>query len=134
MLNLPPWYCTIIIPLSPTLPLEKIVDDVIKLVQDLDFTNKKAIVQKIVTKVVATKKEDNNVHSLEGMVNITNTSESIKNSMPRNLHRGIVSSNLNESCHRNSRFDKMLIEERVRYNANPRSRLYLNSEKCGCNL
>lgn len=41
----------------PSVPLEKIVDDVIKLVQDLDFTNKKAIIQKIVTKVVATKKE-----------------------------------------------------------------------------
>lgn len=42
---------------KPTLPLEKLVDGVIKLVEDLDFNNKRQIIQKIVTKVVATKKE-----------------------------------------------------------------------------
>jgi site-specific DNA recombinase len=42
---------------KPTLPLEKLVDGVIKLVEDLDFSNKRQIIQKIVTKVVATKKE-----------------------------------------------------------------------------
>jgi site-specific DNA recombinase len=42
---------------KPSIPLEKLVEGVIKLVSDLDFSNKKQIVQKIVTKVVATKKE-----------------------------------------------------------------------------
>jgi predicted nucleic acid-binding Zn-ribbon protein len=41
----------------PTLPLEKLVDGVINLVKDLDFTNKKEVIQKIVTKIVATKEE-----------------------------------------------------------------------------
>lgn len=42
---------------KPLVPLEKLVDCVIKLVQDLDFSNKKQIIQRVVTKVVATKKE-----------------------------------------------------------------------------
>lgn len=42
---------------KPTLPLEKLVEGVVKLVADLDFQNKRQIVQKVVTKVVATKKE-----------------------------------------------------------------------------
>ncbi len=42
---------------KPTLPLEELVDGVIKLVGDLDFANKRQIIQKIVTKVVATKEE-----------------------------------------------------------------------------
>ena len=40
-----------------TLPLEQIVDGVVKLVEDLDFQNKRHVIQKVVTKVVATKKE-----------------------------------------------------------------------------
>ena len=40
-----------------TLPLEKLVDGVIKLVEDLDFSDKKQIIQKVVTKIIATKKE-----------------------------------------------------------------------------
>jgi len=39
------------------LPLEKVVDGVIELVGNLDFTDKKAVVHKLVTKIVATKKE-----------------------------------------------------------------------------
>jgi site-specific DNA recombinase len=42
---------------KPTLPLEELVDGVVKLVEDLDFQNKRQIIQKVVTKVVATKKE-----------------------------------------------------------------------------
>lgn len=42
---------------KPVLPLEKLVDGVIKLVKELDFTNKKDVIQKIVTKIVATKEE-----------------------------------------------------------------------------
>ncbi len=42
---------------KPSLPLEELGESVIKLVEDLDFTEKKEIVQKIVTKVVATKEE-----------------------------------------------------------------------------
>ncbi len=42
---------------KPSLPLEELGEGVIKLVEDLDFTEKKAIVQKVVTKVVATKEE-----------------------------------------------------------------------------
>ncbi|MET0779472.1 MAG: hypothetical protein ABWY71_01420, partial [Candidatus Saccharimonadales bacterium] len=40
-----------------SLPLEKLVDGVIKLVEDLDFSDKKQIIQKVVTKIIATKKE-----------------------------------------------------------------------------
>lgn len=39
------------------LPLEKMVDGVIELVGNLDFTDKKAVIRKLVTKIVATKKE-----------------------------------------------------------------------------
>lgn len=42
---------------KPSIPLEKLVDGVLKLVEDLDFSKKKLIIQKVVTKVVATKKE-----------------------------------------------------------------------------
>lgn len=42
---------------KPTLPLEELVEGVIKLVERLDFANKRQIVQKVISKVVATKKE-----------------------------------------------------------------------------
>jgi len=42
---------------KPLVPLEQLVDGVIKLVEDLDFNQKKQIVQKTVTKVIATKEE-----------------------------------------------------------------------------
>lgn len=42
---------------KPTLPLEDMVDGVVKLVEDLDFANKRQIIRKIITKVVATKEE-----------------------------------------------------------------------------
>jgi site-specific DNA recombinase len=42
---------------KPSLPLEELAGGVIKLVEDLDFAEKKEIVQKVVTKVVATKEE-----------------------------------------------------------------------------
>ena len=42
---------------KPVLPLEKLVDGVVRLVEDLDFSNKRQIIQKVATKVVATKKE-----------------------------------------------------------------------------
>jgi site-specific DNA recombinase len=42
---------------KPSLPLEELAEGVIKLVEDLDFAEKKEIVQKVVTKVVATKEE-----------------------------------------------------------------------------
>lgn len=42
---------------KPALLLKKLVDDVIKLVEDLDFSNKRQIIQKVVTKIVTTKKE-----------------------------------------------------------------------------
>ncbi len=41
------------------LPLEKMVDGVIELVGNLDFTDKKTVIRKLVTKIVATKKEIN---------------------------------------------------------------------------
>lgn len=40
---------------KPSIPLEKLVDGVVKLVQELDFNNKKQIIQRVVSKVVATK-------------------------------------------------------------------------------
>ena len=42
---------------KPSLPLEELAGGVIKLVEDLDFAEKKEIVQKVVTKVVTTKEE-----------------------------------------------------------------------------
>lgn len=42
---------------KPSLPLEKLAEGVIKLIDNLDFSEKKEIVQKVVTKVVATKEE-----------------------------------------------------------------------------
>jgi site-specific DNA recombinase len=42
---------------SPILPLEKLVDGVIKLVEDLEFKDRRQIVQQVVDKVVATKEE-----------------------------------------------------------------------------
>lgn len=42
---------------KPTIPLEKLVDCVIKLVEDLEFTDRRHIIQQVVDKVVATKKE-----------------------------------------------------------------------------
>ena len=43
--------------IKPSLPLEELVEGVIKLVEELDFSDKRTIVQKLVTKVVATKEE-----------------------------------------------------------------------------
>ena len=40
-------------------PLEKMIDGVIELVGNLDFTDKKAVIRKLVTKIVAIKKEIN---------------------------------------------------------------------------
>lgn len=42
---------------SPVVPLEKLVDGVLKLVEDLDFAERRHIIQQVVDKVVATKKE-----------------------------------------------------------------------------
>lgn len=42
---------------SPVVPLEKLVDGVIKLVEDLDFAERRHIIQQVVDKVVATKEE-----------------------------------------------------------------------------
>ncbi|HJM04408.1 MAG TPA: hypothetical protein QF549_02120 [Candidatus Saccharimonadaceae bacterium] len=42
---------------KPSIPLEKLVDGVVKLVQELDFNNKKQIIQRVVSKVVATKED-----------------------------------------------------------------------------
>jgi len=42
---------------KPLIPLEKLVDGMIKLVEDMDFSQKKHIVQETITKVVATKEE-----------------------------------------------------------------------------
>ncbi|HMH70344.1 MAG TPA: hypothetical protein VK502_03005 [Candidatus Saccharimonadales bacterium] len=42
---------------KPTIPLEKLIDGVVKLVESLDFANKKQIIQKLVTKIIATKEE-----------------------------------------------------------------------------
>ena len=41
----------------PELPLEELVDGVLKLVQSMDFANKQQVIRKLVTKVVATQKE-----------------------------------------------------------------------------
>lgn len=42
---------------QPALSLEELVDGVVKLVESMDFANKKQIIRKLVTKVVATQKE-----------------------------------------------------------------------------
>lgn len=42
---------------SPVVPLEKLVDGVLKLVEDLDFAERRHIIQQVVDKVVATKEE-----------------------------------------------------------------------------
>lgn len=42
---------------KPAIPLENLVDGVIELVRNLDFSDKKQIIRKLVTKIVATKKE-----------------------------------------------------------------------------
>ena len=42
---------------SPVAPLEKLVDGVVKLVEDLDFAERRQIIQQVVDNVVATKKE-----------------------------------------------------------------------------
>jgi site-specific DNA recombinase len=42
---------------KPVIPPEKLIDGVLKLVGNLDFTDQKSIVQKLVTKIIATKKE-----------------------------------------------------------------------------
>lgn len=42
---------------KPQVPVEKLIDGVLKLVGNLDFTDKKQLIQKLVTKVVATKQE-----------------------------------------------------------------------------
>ena len=42
---------------KPTIPVEQLVDGVLKLVENLDFTDKKSIIRKLVTKIQATKQE-----------------------------------------------------------------------------
>lgn len=42
---------------TPTLPLEELVEGVVKLVTDLDYSKRRQIIQKLVSKVVATKQE-----------------------------------------------------------------------------
>lgn len=42
---------------TPTLPLEQLVEGVVKLVTDLDYSKRRQIIQKLVSKVVATKQE-----------------------------------------------------------------------------
>lgn len=42
---------------TPTLPLEELVQGVVKLVTDLDYSKRRQIIQKLVSKVVATKQE-----------------------------------------------------------------------------
>lgn len=42
---------------TPTLPLEQLVEGVVKLVSDLDYSKRRQIIQKLVSKVVATKQE-----------------------------------------------------------------------------
>lgn len=44
---------------TPRLPLEKLVSGVVKLLQEPDFTTKREIIEKVITKVVATQKEVN---------------------------------------------------------------------------
>lgn len=42
---------------TPTLPLEKLVQGVVKLVEELDYSKKRHIIERVVSKVVATKEE-----------------------------------------------------------------------------
>ena len=42
---------------KPVIPVEQLVDGVLKLVENLDFTDKKSIIRKLVTKIQATKQE-----------------------------------------------------------------------------
>ena len=42
---------------KPVIPVEQLVDGVVKLVQSLDFTDKKSVIRKLVTKIEATKQE-----------------------------------------------------------------------------
>ncbi len=42
---------------KPVIPVEQLVDGVLKLVQSLDFTDKKSVIRKLVTKIEATKQE-----------------------------------------------------------------------------
>jgi hypothetical protein len=42
---------------KPVIPVEQLVDGVIKLVASLDFTDKKSIIRKLVTKIEATNQE-----------------------------------------------------------------------------
>lgn len=42
---------------KPVIPVEQLIDGVLKLVGSLDFTDKKSIIRKLVTKIEATKKE-----------------------------------------------------------------------------
>jgi hypothetical protein len=42
---------------KPAVPLEKLADGVIKLVGNLSFNDKKKVIEKLVTKIVATKEE-----------------------------------------------------------------------------
>lgn len=63
---------------KPKIPLNELVEGVIKLVEDLDFDNKKKLIQKLVKKVVATKQEV----SVWGLIPIFatgNTNESDRN-------------------------------------------------------
>ena len=42
---------------KPVIPVEQLIDGVLKLVQSLDFTDKKSVIRKLVTKIEATKQE-----------------------------------------------------------------------------
>lgn len=42
---------------KPVIPVEQLVDGVVKWVQSLDFTDKKSVIRKLVTKIEATKQE-----------------------------------------------------------------------------
>jgi hypothetical protein len=42
---------------KPVIPVEQLVDGVLKLVENLDFTDKKSVIRKLVTKIEATKQE-----------------------------------------------------------------------------
>lgn len=77
---------------KPSLPLEKLAEGVIKLVGNLDFAEKKEIVQKVVTKVVATKKEV----SVWGRIPVVTTEKinvDVENSRPSVPTQSNISSN-----------------------------------------
>lgn len=56
---------------KPVVPVEKLVDGVLKLVGNLNFTDKRTVVRKVVTKIVATKQEV----TIWGLIPIPNDTE-----------------------------------------------------------